>query len=83
MNAVEPSERKVAAESILSQARARAADPVHGCVGVVRRLQQEIARCERELEVVNQHLEYYRRYGEGKIMHRTEADQSSDQVIVQ
>lgn len=66
LNAVAPSEKMAVAESILSQGRAWTTDPVHGSLGIVRRLLGEIDSCERELAAVNQHLDFYRQLTDGK-----------------
>ncbi|XP_010050454.1 LOB domain-containing protein 33-like [Eucalyptus grandis] len=58
VNAVEPEFRKQAAESILMEGNIRRSDPVHGCLGVARRLKWEIDLCQKQLEDTNRHLSF-------------------------
>ncbi|OWM83143.1 hypothetical protein CDL15_Pgr011825 [Punica granatum] len=67
MNSAAHCERQGAAESILAQGRAWNLDPVHGSTEIIRTLLEEIDRHEKELAVVNQHLEYYCRGGQGEL----------------
>lgn len=52
--------REDAVETLLFEARARIHDPVHGCVGMVFRLQQEILVAQRELAMTRARLAFYR-----------------------
>lgn len=67
MNSVDVSERKPAGESILALGRAWEDNPVHGSIGAIRKLIEEIRLHQKELEIVNRQLEYYRGRGEGKL----------------
>lgn len=61
MNAViEPHQRQAAADSILMEGNARRNDPVHGCLGIVRNLKSQIEFYEKQLEIANQQLAFFR-----------------------
>jgi hypothetical protein len=61
MNAVvEPHQRQAAADSILMEANARRNDPVHGCLGIVRSLKSQIESYQKQLEIANHHLAFFR-----------------------
>ncbi|KAF8034048.1 hypothetical protein BT93_C0357 [Corymbia citriodora subsp. variegata] len=62
VNSVEPELRKQAAESILVEGNIRKGDPVHGCLGVTRRLKWEIDFCSKQLEDVNRRLSVLRQW---------------------
>ncbi|XXG48381.1 hypothetical protein AAC387_Pa02g2850 [Persea americana] len=47
-------------ETIQYQADARRADPVHGCLSIVRQLNAQIAETSKELEKTNEQLRYCR-----------------------
>ncbi|XP_010050456.2 LOB domain-containing protein 27-like [Eucalyptus grandis] len=60
IRAVDPEMRKQAAKSILMEGNIRRRDPVHGCLGVARRLRWEIRSCEKQLEDANRRLSLLR-----------------------
>lgn len=70
MNAVvEPHQRKAAAESILMEGNARRNDPVHGCLGIARILKSQIKFYEKQLDVVNQRLAFFRQRESTPLQH--------------
>ncbi|KAJ8750709.1 hypothetical protein K2173_015890 [Erythroxylum novogranatense] len=68
MGLVEPNQRTDTAMSLLLEANARAEDPVHGCLGIVQELTAQIELHQRELQLVNQQLEFFR--GQGMEKHQ-------------
>lgn len=60
VNAVDPESRKEAAKSILMEGNIRRGDPVHGCLGIARRLKWQIEFCEKQLKEANRFLSFLR-----------------------
>lgn len=59
---LEPSQKKIAMDSIIIQANYRDKYPVHGCWEEICRLQYQIWAAEEELHAVYQQLEMYRQH---------------------
>lgn len=59
---LDPSQKKVAMDSIICQANYRDKYPVHGCWEEICRLRYQIWYVEEELRVVHQQLEIYRQH---------------------
>lgn len=58
---VEPHRRHDAAESILIEANARRSDPVNGSLSISRYIESQILFYQNQLNLVNQHLAFFRR----------------------
>lgn len=59
---LDPSQKKIAMESIICQANFREKYPVHGCWEEICRLRYQIWYVEQDLRAVNQQLEMYRQH---------------------
>ncbi|KAI4336053.1 hypothetical protein L6164_014629 [Bauhinia variegata] len=62
LRAMEPSQRKIAMDSLICQANIRDKYPVHGCCEEICRLRYQIRQLEEELHIVQQQLEIYRQH---------------------
>ncbi|XP_061373471.1 LOB domain-containing protein 27-like [Gastrolobium bilobum] len=68
---LEPSQKRIAMETLITQANYREMYPVHGCWEEVCRLRYQIWQMEEELHVFHQQLEMYRQHHQhqGQSMH--------------
>ncbi|KAJ0090073.1 hypothetical protein Patl1_13479 [Pistacia atlantica] len=84
INSVEPNQRHAAAESILMEGNIRHNDPVHGCVGVVCKLQSQIDLYQSQLNALNQQLNFFREREKQKLFeHFTKGSSSSSLLTPQ
>lgn len=66
---LEPSQKKIAMDSIIYQSNIRDKNPVHGCWEVICRLRYQIWQMEEELRSVHQQLEICRHHYHHQRLH--------------
>ncbi|KAG9450379.1 hypothetical protein H6P81_010344 [Aristolochia fimbriata] len=60
LKTVDPTQKGEAMKSIIAQANIRDKSPVHGCLGFIVHLQNQVQQAEQELEFVNTQLAIFR-----------------------